>query len=202
MLQLQARLRAALARHAQAPVQARGEARRDARARTSRPCSIKEIDEEMTPAEFRANELGMKVLGLLPREINLKETMVKVYSEEIAAFYDTKTKTMHLIKEPEAKTKKPPTLPRAPPGQDGGIRQGREQDGDRARADPRPGRPELRPRRDAEGRRSRTTTRPRPLGPDRGRGDPDDDRRRDGRLGRHRRSATCPPRGSTGSSAC
>ena len=69
---------------------------------------IKEIDEEMTPAEFRANELGMKVLGLLPREINLKEVMVKVYSEEIAAFYDTKTKTMHLIKEPEAKKNKPP----------------------------------------------------------------------------------------------
>jgi hypothetical protein len=68
---------------------------------------IKEIDEEMTPAEFRANELGMKVLGLLPREINLKETMVKVYSEEIAAFYDTKTKTMHLIKEPEAEQQRP-----------------------------------------------------------------------------------------------
>ncbi|WP_406696845.1 hypothetical protein V5E97_38245 [Singulisphaera sp. Ch08] len=71
---------------------------------------IKEIDAEMTPAEFRANELGMKVLGLLPRNFNLKETMVKVYSEEIAAFYDTKTKTMHLIKEPAAKTEKAPTF--------------------------------------------------------------------------------------------
>ncbi len=71
---------------------------------------IKEIDAEMTPAEFRANELGMKVLGLLPRDFNLKETMVKVYSEEIAAFYDTKTKTMHLIKEPEAKAEEPPTF--------------------------------------------------------------------------------------------
>ncbi|AGA25821.1 hypothetical protein [Singulisphaera acidiphila] len=71
---------------------------------------IKEIDAEMTPAEFRANELGMKVLGLLPRNFNLKETMVKVYSEEIAAFYDTKTKTMHLIKEPAAKAEKPPTF--------------------------------------------------------------------------------------------
>jgi hypothetical protein len=68
---------------------------------------IKEIDEEQSPAEFRANELGMKALGLLPREIKLKEIMVKVYSEEIAAFYDTKTKTMHLIKEPEAQAKKP-----------------------------------------------------------------------------------------------
>ena len=64
---------------------------------------IKEIDEDMTPAEFRANELGMKALGLLPRDLDLKEPMVQVYSEEIAAFYDPKTKTMHLIKEPEAK---------------------------------------------------------------------------------------------------
>jgi hypothetical protein len=71
---------------------------------------IKEIDAEMTPGEFRANELGMKALGLLPPEIDLKKIMVKVYSEEIAAFYDTKTKTMHLIKEPEEKQKKPLTF--------------------------------------------------------------------------------------------
>jgi len=82
---------------------------------------IKEIDEEMTAAEFRANEVGMKVLGLLPREINLKETMVKVYSEEIAAFYDTKTKTMHLIKEPEAKKNKAPTFLERLLGKTGGF---------------------------------------------------------------------------------
>ena len=71
---------------------------------------LKEIDEDMTPAEFRANEMGMKAFGLLPRELNLKEILVQVYSEEIAAFYDPKTKTMHLIKEPEAKAKKPPSF--------------------------------------------------------------------------------------------
>ena len=57
----------------------------------------------MTPGEFRASELGMKALGLLPSGVDLKATMVRVYSEEIAAFYDTKTKTMHLIREPEVK---------------------------------------------------------------------------------------------------
>jgi hypothetical protein len=71
---------------------------------------LKEIDEEMTPEEFRANELGMKALGLLPQSFDLKQVMVKVYSEEIAAFYDTKTKTMHLIKEPEEKAKKAPSF--------------------------------------------------------------------------------------------
>ena len=69
---------------------------------------IKEIDEELTPQEFRTNELGMKVLGFIPRDINWKETMVRVYSEEIAAFYDPKTKTMHLIKEPPAAEGKKP----------------------------------------------------------------------------------------------
>jgi hypothetical protein len=63
---------------------------------------IKEIDEEKSPAEFRAEELGMKALGLVPRDFDLKETMLRVLTEQIAAFYDPKTKTMHLIKEPKA----------------------------------------------------------------------------------------------------
>ena len=68
---------------------------------------IKEIDEEMTPAEFKTGELGFKALGFIPAEMNWKEVMVKVYSEEIAAFYDPRTKTMHLIKEaPVVETKK------------------------------------------------------------------------------------------------
>lgn len=87
------------------------EVKRDVTAREKlREVLVKEIDSEMTPGEFRANELGMKAIGFLPKDINLKEIMVKVYAEEIAAFYDTKTKTMHLIKEPEEKNKKPPTL--------------------------------------------------------------------------------------------
>jgi hypothetical protein len=89
----------------------KNEVKRDVTPREDlRTVLIKEIDEDMSPAEFRGNELGMKVLGLLPRDVNLKEVMVRVYSEEIAAFYDTKTKTMHLIREPEAKLKKPLTL--------------------------------------------------------------------------------------------
>src|SRR5271166_5107874 len=71
---------------------------------------LKEIDEEMTPAEFRANELAMKAFGLLPRDFNLRETLAQVYAEEVAAFYDPKTKTMHLIEEPKVEKKKAPTL--------------------------------------------------------------------------------------------
>ena len=100
----------------------KSEVKRDVTARGDlQALLIKEIDEEMTPGEFRANELGMKALGLLPANVDLKAVMVKVYAEEIAAFYDTKTKTMHLIKEPEAKAKKPPTFLERLAGKTGGF---------------------------------------------------------------------------------
>jgi len=71
---------------------------------------LKEIDEDMTPEEFRANELALKAFGLLPRDFNLRETIAQVYAEEVAAFYDPKTKTMHLIEEPKMEKKKPSTF--------------------------------------------------------------------------------------------
>ena len=71
---------------------------------------LKEIDLDMTPAEFRANELAMKVFGLLPRDYNLREKLAQLYAEEVAAFYDPKTKTMHLIEEPKTDVKKAPTF--------------------------------------------------------------------------------------------
>jgi len=71
---------------------------------------LKEIDEDMTPQEFRANELAMKAFGLLPLDYNLREVLAQVYAEEVAAFYDPKTKTMHLIEEPKAEVQKKPTL--------------------------------------------------------------------------------------------
>ncbi|WP_435015298.1 hypothetical protein TA3x_002837 [Tundrisphaera sp. TA3] len=79
----------------------RTEVKRDVTAREDlRAFLIKEIDNDLSPGEFKTNELGLKALGFLPRDLNWKETMVRVYSEEIAAFYDPKTKTMHLIGEP------------------------------------------------------------------------------------------------------
>jgi hypothetical protein len=98
------------------------EVKRDVTAREDlQALLVKEIDEEMTPEEFRANELGMKALGLLPPEVDLKKVMVKVYSEEIAAFYDPKTKTMHLIKEPEEKARKKPSFFERLLGKTGGF---------------------------------------------------------------------------------
>jgi hypothetical protein len=82
---------------------------------------LKEFDEDQTPQEFRANEMAMKAFGLVPRSLDLKPLLVQVYSEEIAAFYDPKTKTMHLIEEPEAKTKAQPTFLERLFGKKGGF---------------------------------------------------------------------------------
>ena len=100
----------------------KSEVKRDVTAREDlQALLIKEIDSETTPGEFRANEMGMKALGLLPRDVDLKSVMAKVYSEEVAAFYDPKTKTMHLIKESEEKVKKKPTLLERLFGKTGGF---------------------------------------------------------------------------------
>ena len=82
---------------------------------------LKEFEEDQTPEEFRANEMAMKAFGLVPRTLDLKSLLVQVYSEEIAAFYDPKTKTMHLIEEPEAKTKAKPTFLERLFGKTGGF---------------------------------------------------------------------------------
>jgi hypothetical protein len=81
----------------------------------------KEIDLDMTPGEFRASELGMKALGFLPRDMDFKVVLVQVYSEEIAAFYDPRTKTMHLIEEPAAKARKAPSFLERLMGKTGGF---------------------------------------------------------------------------------
>ena len=87
----------------------KNEVKRDVTAREElKGVLLKELDDDKSAAEFRGDELGMKALGFIPKDMDFKEIMVRVYSEEIAAFYDPKTKTMHLIREP--KTEKPKQL--------------------------------------------------------------------------------------------
>jgi hypothetical protein len=98
------------------------EVKRDVTAREQlREVIRKEIENDKSPTEFHGDEIAMKALGLIPRSLDLKETLLAIYSEEIAAFYDPKTKTMHLIKEPEEKTKKAPSLLERLMGRKGGF---------------------------------------------------------------------------------
>jgi|CZKJ01.1.fsa_nt_gi hypothetical protein len=52
--------------------------------------------EEFTKSLAKA-ELSMKKLGLLPRDFNLKEFLVKSTGQEIAAYYDDETKTISML---------------------------------------------------------------------------------------------------------
>ncbi len=84
------------------------EVKRDVTARDDlKGVLLKELEEDKSAEEYRGDELGMKALGFIPREMNFKDVMIRVYSEEIAAFYDPKTKTMHLIREPDKKDARP-----------------------------------------------------------------------------------------------
>lgn len=60
---------------------------------------IKELDEDQTPEEFQGDEIGLKAIGVIPRSMDLHETMARLLTEEVAAFYDPKTKAIHTIKE-------------------------------------------------------------------------------------------------------
>jgi hypothetical protein len=71
---------------------------------------IEDIDREMTPAEFRAYESGLKALGFLDPDVDLKQLLGEVYGQEIGAFYDPRTDTMHLIRESEKGGRKPTFL--------------------------------------------------------------------------------------------
>mgnify|MGYP001024580958 CR=1 FL=1 len=71
---------------------------------------LKEFDEDMTPAEFEANEKALKAFGMIAHDLDLKGLLVQVYSEEIAAYYDPRTKTMYMIEEPAAAKKATPTF--------------------------------------------------------------------------------------------
>src|SRR6202521_3772899 len=46
---------------------------------------------------FARSEMTMKKFGLLPREFNLREFVVKANGKEIAAYYDDETKTISLL---------------------------------------------------------------------------------------------------------
>src|SRR6202050_5278407 len=52
--------------------------------------------EEFTKS-FAQEELSMKKLGLLPRDFNLKEFLVKSTGQEIAAYYDDETKEISML---------------------------------------------------------------------------------------------------------
>jgi hypothetical protein len=56
-----------------------------------------QLAKEEFAKSFAEEELSMKKLGLLPRDFNLKEFLVKSTGQQIAAYYDPETKTISML---------------------------------------------------------------------------------------------------------
>lgn len=54
------------------------------------------LHDEMTPTEIHAQESLVRAFGLVPRDFNLEQFLIKFYTEQAAGFYDPKRKTMFI----------------------------------------------------------------------------------------------------------
>jgi hypothetical protein len=57
---------------------------------------MKNLDEETTPADMHADEVILKKLGLAPPDFQYRALMVRMLTEQVAGYYDPKTREFHL----------------------------------------------------------------------------------------------------------
>lgn len=57
---------------------------------------MKNIDEEMTPAQTHATEVTLKKLGLAQPDFQYRTLMIRLLTEQVAGYYDPKTREFHL----------------------------------------------------------------------------------------------------------
>ncbi|HLW52455.1 MAG TPA: hypothetical protein VKW06_06400 [Candidatus Angelobacter sp.] len=81
------------------------------RAIVSREHVARYLDEKMESdvdrIRFERSELVLKKFGLLPRTFDLHSFLLKLLTEQVAGYYDEKTKTMNLLDWNEAEMQKP-----------------------------------------------------------------------------------------------
>ena len=59
----------------------------------------RKFEEDYTPEEARRDTLTLAAFDLLPRDFNLREFLLELYTEQIAGFYDPDTKQFFVISE-------------------------------------------------------------------------------------------------------
>lgn len=57
---------------------------------------MKNLDQEMTPAQTHAAEVTLKKLGLAPPDFQYRTLMIRMLTEQVAGYYDPKTHEFHL----------------------------------------------------------------------------------------------------------
>ena len=58
---------------------------------------VKRIKKTLKPAELRADELSLKMFGLVPQDFNLKQSTIDLLTEQAAAFYDYQERKLFLL---------------------------------------------------------------------------------------------------------
>ena len=57
---------------------------------------IRNLDEETSPPQIHATELTLKKLGLAPADFQYRALMLRLLTEQVAGYYDPKTREFHL----------------------------------------------------------------------------------------------------------
>jgi hypothetical protein len=58
---------------------------------------VKNMEDDKQQKRFERSELVIKKFGLLPRDFQLRDFLVKLLKEQVAGYYDSKDKTVHLM---------------------------------------------------------------------------------------------------------
>jgi len=57
---------------------------------------LKNLDEDITPADMHAAEVTLKKLGLVPQDFQYRALMTRLLTEQVAGYYEPKTRQFHL----------------------------------------------------------------------------------------------------------
>jgi len=68
---------------------------------------IKNLNDQMTPAEMHATEASLRKFGLAPADFDYRSFMIKLLTEQVAGYYDAKAQEFHLADWLELEGQKP-----------------------------------------------------------------------------------------------
>ena len=68
---------------------------------------IRNLNEQMTPAEMHATEVSMRMFGLAPNDFEYREFIIKLLTEQVAGYYDPRVQMFHLADWLELESQKP-----------------------------------------------------------------------------------------------
>ncbi|HEV2883437.1 MAG TPA: hypothetical protein VGW36_01190 [Pyrinomonadaceae bacterium] len=68
---------------------------------------VKNLNDQMTPAEMHATEVGLRKFGLAPADFEYRPFIIKLLTEQVAGYYDTKSREFRLADWLELEGQKP-----------------------------------------------------------------------------------------------